>query len=211
MLKSVKMLLPLLAVLVLVGGGCSGESIATELEHGTAKTVYKEAFSYAQTQHADAVLVGFNNQELSFDRINMIPDEADLTGDMPYWTFIFAKSSALLEDGVVNDSDVFGVEFFNKELIYTNFAQTRDASLGKEYATGEYLLEVDSDALFTALLAEITTQYGSVPTVAHFNINARPDSIEMTLFTSATAGYDAIYSPVTKEFAAVRPVEFVSM
>lgn len=207
--RACKGVITLGAVLALIGSGCSAPTMTTDAQSGTAGSIYAEALAFAQTEHPEAVLVGFNNHAPTFDRVSLMPDNPDTSADMPYWSYIFAESPALLEDGVVNDDDVFAVEFVPGELLFRSFAQTRDATLGNSYATGDYLLEVDTDELIGMMMKEIELAYGEKPEVAHININARPMSIEMTVFTSAEEGFDTIYDPVNKTFSGIRGVEFV--
>lgn len=206
-----KTVLTLSAAAFLFTGCASAPTEVTSLQYGTAAEVYPEALAFAQTQHPDAVLVGYNNHAPSFDRYNLIPDERDISGKTSYWSFIFVDSAADLDDGEVNSDEAFAVEFVPGQLIYTSYAETRDRSIDADSITGDALIDEDTDEIFAKMRDAMTDAEGSDPSVAHVDFNMTPTGGEITVFTLETEGYDAIYDYASDAFITdVRPISFSS-
>lgn len=197
-----KSLLALSAAAVMLTGCMSQPSQATSLQQGTAASVYPEALAFAQTQHPDAVLVGFNNHAPSFDRYNLMPEEKDTSGNLSYWSFIFVDEPSAFEDGEVNSEEAFAVEFVPGQLLYAGYVETRDRGLDENSVTGDALIDEDTDAIFNKMVAAITELEGLEPTIQHIDFNMTPTMGEITVFLSETEGYDAIYDYAANDFIA---------
>ncbi len=212
-MKRLSLILPVLAVL-LIGGGCSGQApVATvDVTNTSAGDIYESTvLSLAQESYPEAVLIGYNNQGLSFDRINEKPLETDTSGIMPYWTFIFAKDQAALADNVITDEETFAVEFFNGDLFVSEGVVVRDYPLDEGSWYGEdVLLATDSDELIRAFLATLGEQIGSMVPVEHININVKPGIYEITIFSPEDTGFEAHIDPRNGDIVYWNSIEFVS-
>jgi hypothetical protein len=172
--------------------------------------IYDEVFTFVKETHPEAILVGYNNHGTTFDRINLVPNERDTSGELNYWVYIFAKSKELLADNTIDDEDVFSVEFYNGTLSLHDYAQTRGSDISEDPLTnskptlGSDMLKPNSSDVFAQMQAAIDEE------IYHINFNARPTYYEVTAFTSNDGGYDGVVNFETGKIENLRTVNIVS-
>lgn len=193
------------AVALLTGCSSTPAGVPASMNVGSVEDVYAEALAYAQTQHPGAVLVGYNNGGLTFDRINVVPDQRDVSGETNYWTYIFVQDQEDLSDSVVGEDEAFAVEFFDGNLTYAGYVQTRDRSIDETTLTGEELFAIDTPEILEAFLVEVEKLAGERPEAYHVNFNAAAGTYELSYFTAEDAGWSGMVDVTTGEIYNVQP------
>lgn len=211
-MKRLSLLFPAIALL-LIGGGCSTKPVQTvEITNTSAKDIYESTIAQVAREHSqEATLIGYNNQGLTFDRINDMPLEKDTSGIMPYWAFVFVKDEAALSDNMITDEETFAVEFSSGDIFVSEGVVVRNYSLDNDSWLGsETLLAVDSDTLINQLVNTIEQQTETTIDIEHVNINATPGVYEVTIFSPNNVGFEAHIDPRNGDIIYWNSVEFIS-
>ncbi|MBI4232230.1 hypothetical protein HY605_03270 [Candidatus Peregrinibacteria bacterium] len=183
-------------------------------EKATAKTAFADVEPFAKETFPEAILVGFNNYDLTFDRTNLYPleEDRDTSAETPFWAFMFARSAEDIADGTLSDDEAFAVIFNAGELklVDVGVVVTRDIEVPSDLSSDKWT--ADTDDVLKGVLAEIEAQGYEPPVIEHvdFNMNTtwdEPYGYEVTVWTSSTAGYDSKVNGETGEVGYTRAIE----
>lgn len=196
------------AVFLFAACGVSAPSTTITSQRGTAKIIFAEAEKFVKQTYPQAVFIGYNNHDATTDRFNSLSTHQTVTGESDVWFHFFAKNPEMISDKVVSDSDAVAVKFEKGKLTLWETVTMRDYDLSDYAVTGADLLKEDTDAIVAKVFAGIDQAAGAKQTPIHVDWRMLPGIAEVTVFTSATAGFDAKYDYKTGEVSYVRAVSF---